>query len=59
MVFKLFVDTILSGEAIRQIQQTTELSPGIRSAGSTFVGLGILGSAANTAKDSFNVFKKK
>lgn len=47
------VGAILGGEAIRQVGATAAISSGLRGATQTFIGLGVVGQAAGSAKKLF------
>ena len=49
----VLVGSVLGGEAIRQVGGIGSIPSGIRGATQTFIGLGVVGQAASTVKNSF------
>lgn len=49
----VLVGATLGGEAIRQVGNVGSMPSGIRSATQSFIGLGVMGHAASTAKKLF------
>ena len=49
----IFVGAVLGGEAIKAVGGIGSIPSGIRGATQTFIGLGVVGHAASTVKNSF------